>query len=255
MPGQKFGRIQPAIRPHLHARMLQFGNFLTALKPPPAKCDWSKGITQWSMSLNNQLGCCLVADFDHQLTAWSANTSHGASPIVVPDSITLPVYSAISGYVPGNPATDTGCVMSDGWSYFQNKGIYGNKIIGSAAVDPANMTNVKWGTYLLGGSSIGVNLPQSALDQNDAGKIWDIAGNSRIVGGHAVYIVAYDDVDKTFTCVTWGGLQKLTYNWFIKYTDEVWVAADELWIDNVSGLAPSNLRIASLINNMAKLAA
>jgi hypothetical protein len=44
-------------------RTLKMARYLTAALPPaPASADWTSGITDWGMMLNDQLGCCVLGD-------------------------------------------------------------------------------------------------------------------------------------------------------------------------------------------------
>jgi hypothetical protein len=257
MPGQKFGRIRPAILPSDHQRMLQFEDYMKSgiLMDAPASCNWSSAVkVPYGEHLNagkGAVGDCTVADIFNRVIVWPSNC--GRKPVILPDSLALSTYSAISGYVPGNESTDTGCIISDVEEYFQKKGIGGYKSLGSASVRPTNLNNVRWACYLLGGVTMGFEVPESALEQNDQGKIWDVVPMSPIAGGHDVLIVDYDG--ESFTCVTWGGLQRMTIPFFKHFCQEIWGTADELWIDERTDLAPSKLRIASLITDMGKLAA
>ena len=78
-----------------------------------------------------------------------------------------------------------------------------------------------------GGVYIGLQLPNSAVDQNNAGKVWDVVKNDGgVAGGHAVYCPAYHTNDPhvnkrtTINCITWGGVQKMTVDFWLKYCDE-----------------------------------
>ena len=78
--------------------------------------------------------------------------------------------------------------------------------------------------YFLYGVSIGVALPRTALAEFANGHPWsDIStGLSQIVGGHALYIKAYDQTAKTLTCETWGQEQVMTLDWLHEYVDELY---------------------------------
>jgi hypothetical protein len=62
-------------------------------------------------------------------------------------------------------------------------------------------------------------------------------------GGHAVYLVAYDQ--NTLTCITWGQLKKMTWAWFDKYCSEAYALVSKDWV-KASGLAPSGFDLVTL---------
>jgi hypothetical protein len=54
-------------------RTLALGKYLKpSLPAPPPSKDWTRGITAWSMMLNDKLGCCTIAGIGHAIQVWSA---------------------------------------------------------------------------------------------------------------------------------------------------------------------------------------
>ena len=49
----------------------------------------------------------------------------------------------------------------------------------------------------------------------------------------------------TMTCITWGGLKKMTWAWFEKYCSEAYALVSKDWL-NASGVSPSGLDLAAL---------
>ena len=103
--------------------------------------------------------------------------------------------------------------------------------------------------WLFGGAYIGVELPISAQTQ----EVWDVPANSTPEdepgswGGHAIYLVAYDQ--KTLTCITWGQLKKMTWRWFAQYCREAYGLVAKDWLEP-SGVAPSGFDLAALENDL-----
>src|SRR5487761_2483904 len=90
------------------SRRLMLAKYLPAALPSaPASCDWSDKITQFSMMLNDSLGCCTIAGCGHAVQVWTANTG---GIITVADSVIEGMYEKWDGYVPGDASTDTGGV-------------------------------------------------------------------------------------------------------------------------------------------------
>src|ERR1700740_2903465 len=77
--------------------------------------DYCSKVYTWPMYLNDQLGDCTCAGVCHCVNAWTKYVT-GVEE-VLPNSVPLAVYEAVGKYVPGDPSTDNGCVMSDILAY------------------------------------------------------------------------------------------------------------------------------------------
>lgn len=239
---RKFGRISPKVLPNDRTDLLHFAAFLKPqLKPPPTTCNWNKAGLVYPMSLNDELGDCGPAACAHQIQAWTANTQ--ASAKVLTDAEVLACYEAVSGYN-GTPATDVGVNLETLMMYWKDTGIGGNKILASASVDPAMLANIQWAVIVFGGVQLGINLPQSALDETDANQPWTVVKGSPIVGGHDVAAIGFDP--EGFVAISWGQLVKITYAFVAKYVEEIWCVVDPSWLDS-KGLAPNLLNAGSLM--------
>src|SRR5579864_8544147 len=119
----------------------------------------------------------------------------------------ITAYSAVSGYNPATGANDNGAAITDVLDYWRTVGIGGHKILGWAAVNPQSVLEVQQAIWLFSALDIGVNLPQSAMDQNSEGKPWNIVTpDGGIVGGHSVPLFGYGS--QGTTCITWGATQQ-----------------------------------------------
>ncbi|HEV2171560.1 MAG TPA: hypothetical protein VGR40_11460 [Candidatus Binatus sp.] len=191
---------------------------------------------------NDKVGDCTCADTGHQVMLHTANT--GA--IVVPsDTDVLGLYSAITGYDPNDPSTDQGANETTVVSYLKSTGFLGQKVDDAANVAPQQFEHVKWAVQIFGAVRLGVNLPQSFMDQFNAGQPFDDVGDTNIVGGHDVPIVKYD-ADYAYI-VTWGKLCPMTWK-FMRNSSYVEEAHAELWYDWVAsqGTAPSGFDLSQL---------
>lgn len=197
--------------------------FAPDIAPAPPACDYSKGMTSWGMMDNDFLGCCVIAGIGHALQLLTLNTT---GILTVPDATILRYYEWFGGYVPGDPATDNGCVELDVLNLWRKFGVAQRALLAYAAVSPSSAEHVRKTIELFGFCYIGVSLPTTA--QSQVGKVWDVVGNPASDpdsqpgswGGHAVIVVAYDA--ETLTVVTWGGLQKLTWKFWSAYVDEAY---------------------------------
>lgn len=230
---------------------LQLEAFLdhAKLPPVPETVNWCSKVMSWPMYLNDQLGDCTCAAVGHQLQAWSA---YGNTELTVPQDSVLGLYESVGGYVPGNPATDQGCNVQDVLQYMVSTGIPGNadgdqqkyKLFAQIK-NLKEMSTVYQGLYLFGSVYLGINVPQSAMDQFQAGQPWSYVGDDNILGGHAICVQAKlsnGDLD----IITWGAVQTMEQSFWDNYVEEAWVVIDPEWINATSGEAPEGLDLAGL---------
>jgi hypothetical protein len=192
------------------------------------------------MYLNDQLGDCTIAGAAHLEELW---TSQATVEVIPSDADVLAAYEAAAGYNPDDPNTDQGACLIDVLNYWRNKGIAGHKIMAYVKVDHTDLDHVKAALMLFGGLYGGVQLPASAMPATDAGQVWADTTDTNIEGGHCIDYAQFDV--NGLTCITWGQLQKLTWEWFLKYTDELYAIISADWI-NASGTAPSGFNLNQL---------
>lgn len=208
---------QPA-RPHLRLSAV-----LSTLAAPPASCDWQSDSITWPMYGNDQWGDCTCAEIGHQVNQL---TFYGSGTEVQPtDADVLGVYSAVTGFNPKKPSTDQGAYIQDVLAYWRRTGIAGHKIVAYGSVDVGNLVEVKQAIALFGSINIGINFPDSAMDQFNAGEVWDVVKGARVEGGHCVMAGAYGN--GRIGVVTWGAETEMTEAFWKKYVDEAWVVLDE----------------------------
>lgn len=198
-----------------------------ALPAPAASCDWQDDRIVWPMYGNADWGDCVWAETGHainQLTYYALGSE--AQPT---DDDILKGYSDVTGFdpnagPPGNNPTDQGTYIQDAMKYWRKTGVGGHKIVAYASLDVSNLTEVKQAIALFGSISIGLNFPDSAMDQFDAGETWDVVRGAHVEGGHCVLAGAYDK--DGVGIVTWGAEAKMTWRFWQKYVDEAWVYLD-----------------------------
>lgn len=212
-----------------------------ALTPPPA-ADWQSAIESWPMLANDRIGDCTAAGAAHiaQAINWYGNERQGSCPS---EAEVISMYSAVSGYDPRTGAGDVGATLQDALGYWRQTGVGGNTIAAFAQVNPLDLDLVRNCIAIFGAVYTGFWVPQSALDQFNAGKPWTLVSRSRNVGGHCVPIGAYDATG--FECVTWGRRQRMSIDFYTRYFDEVWVPIDLDWL-TATGRSPTGLDVATL---------
>jgi hypothetical protein len=246
----KLGRLAP--KPHLKTLLLS-RYLLPDLPPAPEKVyrEYKVPADTWGMYGNDSIGDCTCASKAHTMMMMTAHTGK----MFVPDPADIiAAYSAISGYDPATGANDNGCAMTDVLAYWQTTGIAGHKILAWAAVDPSNVDMIHQAIYIFGAVDVGVNLPQSAMDQFQAGQPWDVvADDGGILGGHDVPYYGYGSEGET--CVTWAKTQQSGRPWGAKYIEEAYVVITEDWLNQADGLAPNSLNLDALKQDLKVVAA
>lgn len=236
--------------PRIDSRTLKIERyFLPTLPAPPPRVDWSRGFNfNWGMMLNDTLGDCTEAKKGHAVQVW---TICNGRMVTVPDSVVLAAYEADGGYVPGDPSTDNGEDMLTNLNDWRQNGFGGNALSAFGSINYASFASVAQTIYLFGLVDIGFNVPQSAMDQNAAGQIWDVVPNDGgIVGGHDVVVPMYDAPSQTLTCITWGERQQMTWAFFQKYVDESYALLAPDWLQR-GGIDPSGFNMAALQGDLA----
>ncbi|MEU5596702.1 hypothetical protein [Streptomyces sp. NPDC020298] len=216
---------QPA-RPHLRLSAV----LRERLANPPARADWQSDAIAWPMYGNDRAGDCTCAGVGHmvnQLTFYGSGTEK-----LPAEKSVIGMYSAITGYDPsktdpatGENPTDTGAYCQDVLSYWRKTGLEGHRITAYAALDVSNLNEIKQAISLFGTVYVGLSFPDSAMDQFNQGKPWDVVRGARVEGGHCVIVGAYGAAK--FGLITWGAETTMSEAFWRAYVDEAWVVLDQ----------------------------
>jgi hypothetical protein len=249
-------------RPRHDRRTLRLADYLTGTLPvPPPGYHWGDKFTNWGVMLNDNIGDCTCAAVGHAVQLWTANNGN---VVTVPDSAILQMYEKVSGYNPAQPQTDQGAVILDVLNYWRKNPVSGHPLGAYAALEPGNIDHVKDSIYLFGLNYIGLQLPQSAQVQIEQGRVWSVPtygpkphagapdGSPGSWGGHAVVVVDYDRFG--LLCVTWGMLQRMTWQFWHYYCDESYALLSNDWVTSAKP-APSGFNLAALQADLPALAA
>ena len=158
--------------------------------------------------LNNQLGCCVISGGLHTKGVVSGNA--GALKVFA-DQQVIQQYSAIGGYVPGDPSTDQGCNESDAIDYWLSTGFPdGMKLAGALSVDATDIETVRAVIYIFENVLYGMELPDKWVNPTPSqdGFIWDVAGPPDPENGHCVGGYGYGN--GYIQIATWGMLGWIT---------------------------------------------
>lgn len=214
---------------------------LSTIPLPLASAGHSTLVTEHNMFGNDTVGDCTCADVGHATLYWN---KEAGKKIAVSTQNVLSMYSAITGYNPDNPASDTGANMADVAKYHRKTGLEDEKgsyhtISAYLAVTPGNIEELKQSIYLFGACSIGWELPESAEQQFDSNQPWSVVANSPIEGGHDTLAVAYNQF--YLYVITWGKLQKVLWEFVSKYMDEGIVKLSDEMLKNNESLEGFNM--------------
>lgn len=244
IPTLKAGKLGK-LKAKSHNHSLSLSKYLTPILPfLRTSIAWERKVTNWSMLGNDQYGDCVEAAAANALMTETSQSGSQISPSV--DQV-LQDYSNITGFNPNDPNTDNGTVMVDALSYYVKSGIVGRKILAWASVKiDSSLWEFKQAISLFGTVLVGFNVPQSAMDQFNAGQQWIIDTSSPIIGGHCVAISEYNPTQ--LICNTWGALQPTSLGFFPYYADEAYVMITQDWINKMK-ISPSGFNIQTLEND------
>jgi hypothetical protein len=245
---KKLGKLAPKY----NTKALMLSKYLTSSIPaPPAKVYREYKIPErlWGMDANDRLGDCTCACIAHMLMLMTVHTGPMVTPTV--DEV-IKTYTAVSGYDPATGANDNGAYISDVLDYWQKTGISNHKILGWAKIDHTNIEEVKQAIWIFGGIDIGVQVPNSCMNQFDRHEAWDVVNpDGGIEGGHSNPVFAYGHDGNT--CVTWGKWQQINWAWFEKYCDEAYAVISDDWIIQATHKTMSGFDLTTLKADLAKL--
>jgi hypothetical protein len=226
MAGLRLGKL-PATRDD---RDLVFAPYVDTSKLPavPSRFGHENVIAAkgWGMLGNDQWGDCAWAGPAHETMLL---TTLGERPATFTTEGVLEDYAAGTGFdpkagPPGENPTDRGSEVRKVLGYRRSTGIVDvkgarHKIGAYIRLDEKNLQEVYLALYLFEAIGIGIEFPDSAMRQFNAGEVWDVVPGARVEGGHYVCGVGKDE---HLQVVTWGALQGMTEAFFDTYCDEAW---------------------------------
>jgi hypothetical protein len=211
--GKKFyfgSRRVVALGPHLRIE-----NYMMRRLPlPPKTLDYTPaaaaGLSQ--MYLNDTEGDCVIAEMAHTENVLQGNAL--AKQLIFSDTQINALYSAIGGYVPGNPSTDNGCDPITALNFWHQKGLLVNtvhSITSWMSVNAMEPVEVATALYLFENLMFAVGLPDAwvANMPSSSGFIWDVAGAADENNGHCFLGTGFD-ANGNIKISTWGMLGTIT---------------------------------------------
>jgi hypothetical protein len=234
---------------------MKLKNYLRANLPaPPASCDYSPAALSAleNIYMNDTLGDCVIAGGYHVV---ATETGNAGDMFTATNAQIIKDYSAIGGYVPGDPSTDQGCDEETALNYWEKNGFAnGTKPLGWIAVDATNVQEIMTACYLFENLYFGMELPDKWVSPMPSGSgfTWDVAGAPDPQNGHCIIGVGY--TASGVKVDTWGMFGTLTFAAIAKYC--VATAGGQLYVlitpDQLSkGMtkAPNGVAWADLISD------
>jgi hypothetical protein len=206
-----------------------FHEAIGTMPTPPDVCDYiTPAIDALSTMLGNgpdpdlppgqgPVGDCVVAEDLHLAAMRACN----AGAIWVPKtSQALDEYSAITGFVIGDPSTDQGTDPLALIRYRLAGNPYpdGSTLLDARAVDATSETRLKQAIWLADGIIMWAALPDEWESEEEGGDIWDVAGPPNPDNGHGFGGASYGT--QRIRLTEWGIAEppiRLTYRAAAKY--------------------------------------
>ncbi len=221
---------------------------VSGLPPANGNVDRCTEITSWQMFGNDQVGNCVEAMMLHADIAMSTYAGH---PVHYNDAYGIELYSAITGYVPGNSNTDNGTEIQTALEYWKDTGLTAadgtnHKIAGYAQFgNPADEVLLAQVLDTFGTVLVGVSLQLDQENQFSAGEPWDYVLGDQFIGGHGIALQqrSVGGVG-TLHYITWGAVQPATrkFQYFCggQGMGEAWAVVSQDWLEtngeNIEGI-------------------
>lgn len=219
---------------------------------PAADVDRATAVTSWPMYLNNQLGDCTVAAAAHMLAAMCVYAGFPEPSFA--DDVILHAYSAVSGYIPGDQATDSGALCSDVLAYLKATGIPDtagkvHRVAGYARIGNAADLDLIGQVLDVGGTVYtGVDVQQHMVQQFADRQPWTYQPGDQVEGGHCINLQRRQGagVAAPLEYVTWGALQAADPVFQAQLVQEAWFVASEDFI-RASGTSVEGMDLQQLL--------
>jgi hypothetical protein len=228
-------------------RELKFEKYKAALPFPPAAVNFMSKVTSWPMFDNDTIGDCAEAAFAHHQMGW---TWYADKPLIPTLSSVVKAYSAIGGYVPGDPSTDNGSDLQTALKYYNNLGI----IKAFAKLKTGNWMELQQAVALFGGVYIGIALPDAVVPEGPGAPDWttipwkwQTSWSPNPDNGHCVPVMRYNTAFNDAGIVSWAnGDMVMDRPFYENCSDEGWVIVTEEFI-KADGESPSGFDLAQLL--------
>jgi hypothetical protein len=254
----KLGRIALDIETHLSLPALAVPS-RAPVDPPPASQDWYSKVQSWPVLANDTIGDCTIVGVLSAILQW--RTILGTLGSWMPtDADAIRLYSQLTGFIPGRPATDQGAREPDiltAWTKGLDVG--GGQIdkLGAfATVGLTGKTPLQSCIAWFGNAYLGWNLPL-VVESIPYGQPLDVPscgltgiGAPGSLGGHCSLGVGYDD-NWIYTPL-WGQLRRVSWPFFWAYADAAYALLSPDFM-KLSSSTPVEIPWGQLLDNWKRV--
>lgn len=212
------GGLLPAIenRP----KLLLTPSFFETVDPTVYPAVYTTPALNYPMDLNDQVGCCVVAGWDHFLQAVHALLGEDYKNLSDAEIVAIyktqnPNFDLNGSSTTNGPGSDAdgGMVIQLLLEEMRRRGLI--EAFAAVHTDEHSLRAAAW-VFL--GVILGVKLQEAQVgEQFDAGT-WDYVAGAGFIGGHCVPLLGYDQV------VTWAKVVAITDRFRAQQITEAWVA-------------------------------
>lgn len=237
-------------------RMLQLRSYVAidVLPVPPAR-DMLDKTKAWPMLANNRFNCCTSAAAGHMVHHW---TEANQQAVFLTEQDIIKAHAALTGDRLMEPVS-----MLNALKFWRKTGIGAHQIHSFMSAGHAKADTLRAVIYLFGAAYIGLDLPNFALKDKTEEEIlatpWTVpetaSGDDAAPqggNGHCVAAIGYDP--QLIYVVTWGTLKTMTWDFFARYTDEVYAVLSTDWVDK-DKTSPSGFDLATLEDDLSRVTA
>ena len=216
----------PAVNPMM-ASLFHYLKY--PLPTVPKSFDYGHKVDKFPMAANDKFGDCTIAGAVHMMQLAYAEVNE---TFTYPgDQAIIDTYMHLSG------GADNGLVMRNVLQAWMQDGLFGTKIAGWAPVNIHNWDHMRAAAYAFGGLYVGIEMPQEAEEQFEAGENWHIDENTEgPIGGHCVTISGINTMGADIQ--TWGAETAMTKGWWNRFGSEAYVIVPEIFVE--AGHGPVN---------------
>jgi hypothetical protein len=190
------------------------------------------------------VGDCCVAGIAHFLAAVTAFSGKDAGGVTFTDAAILAMYSAVSGYQLGVPATDVGCTLQSVTQYMVDTGLPDttgkvHKFAGYFAIGGyTNLELLKQVANTFGGVYLGVFISDATSTQYLNQQPWTLPAPAANIGPDGIdhcVVLEYSafgvpGIGDDETVITWGIEQEINQAWALTYIGQAMGLITEDWI-------------------------
>ena len=249
----RLGRLKPV----RNLKTPAFGDFLNKAKnwPVVKPVGWQCAVDPSKLLMlgNDTIGDCAIAGAYHWV---QTTTAHTDNPLYGTLEQCISVYSAVTGYVPGDESTDNETSLELFMNWWKQNGLpvmdkngkeVRHEIEGWANLDLTSVAQMRYAALHF---SWHISRCQSAAERDERYLRLEICPRSPIIGGHCINQEAEGSAGGHVQ--TWGMNVPCTWEFLLNTLEEGYAIVSTAWV-NSTGKAPSGLDLNGLLAAMESL--